>query len=115
MKKLRLEDLEVVSFSTGPNGPHRGTVHGNDDCNTEKRCCGSGLDCSGNCTWDINYTCFETCDYNCSARCDSAAAPQHTCQDSCNYYCTESYFTHCNCGGAECLSGGAASCQINID
>lgn len=67
MKKLKLEDLKVESFSTG-EFTGRGTVEGHGE--------GSLFD------WTCNVSaCNGSCDYTCAAHC--TAMPENTCYSAC--------------------------------
>jgi hypothetical protein len=64
MKKLRIEDLTVESFTPAPATPSRGTVMGH----------GTLFD------WTCS-TCGGSCNYTCAPHC--TAAPENTCYYAC--------------------------------
>lgn len=75
MKKIRLDlnDLEVTSFQTVPEGPteKQGTVRAYEccpQCGCNPCCC----PCGGGCSDQCGYTCCETCYPNdtCTPQCE---------------------------------------------
>ena len=95
MKKLalKLQDLSVESFGTGPEPVNRGTVqaHGTVRCNTNVSCDGTCLQCGTHNCVETDYTCDicgtggTSCNQPCVYTCDGAAScnPQNTCIQTC--------------------------------
>ena len=65
MKKLKLEELEVVSFVTAPAGPAgRGTVHANAKPASQNNCTLIGCETYG-CPTDARMDCTYGCTWGC--------------------------------------------------
>ena len=84
--KLRLDDLQVDTFSTTAARKEKGTVFG------EQCTCWTNCTCPGcpTCDASCNGTCDNTCAHTCAYTCDDAS-----CAGTCGFTC---YYTECDCG-----------------
>jgi hypothetical protein len=83
--KLKLEDLQIDSFSTTPVKKEKGTVYG------EQCTCPTACTCPGcpTCDASCNGTCAASCNGTCDASCDGTCGDtvDLSCGDSCNGAC----------------------------
>ena len=82
--KLKLEDLQIDSFSTTPVKREKGTVYG------EQCTCPTACTCPGcpTCDASCNGTCGGTCDASCNGTCgDSCDCGTFDTCISCEYGC----------------------------
>jgi hypothetical protein len=92
--RLKLEDLQIDSFSTTPVKKEKGTVYGEQcTCRTACTCPGCptcDASCNGTCDASCNGTCVASCNGTCG---DSCGCPTY--DDSCNscYYGCYTYQT----------------------
>jgi hypothetical protein len=103
--KLRLEDLQIDSFTTTQVRKEKGTVYGEQcTCHTACTCPGCptcdascngtcGGSCNGTCDASCNGTCGgascgASCDYSCGGTCDVSCDGGHTCEATCYGFAT---------------------------
>jgi hypothetical protein len=85
--KLKLEDLQIDSFSTTTVKKEKGTVYG------EQCTCPTACTCPGcpTCDASCNGTCGGTCDASCNGTCGDTCdceTSYASCLDSCGYTCS---------------------------
>lgn len=99
--RLKLEDLDVESFTVPVVPERRGTVHAFISeypavCHTED----GGDTCNGSCHFgSCDYTCDYSCGWSCGYTCDDPTCNYATCYQTCNHWdesCAGS------CGGTCC-------------
>ena len=88
--KLKLEDLQIDSFSTTPVKKGKGTVYG-EQCTCPTACTCPGCptcdaSCNGTCGASCGGTCDASCNGSCGDSCECTWDPSCGGQ-SCNYTC----------------------------
>jgi hypothetical protein len=88
--RLKLEDLQIDSFSTTPVKKEKGTVYG-EQCTCPTACTCPGCptcdaSCNGTCGASCNGTCDASCnDFTCGDTCNCETVM--SCGDTCGYTC----------------------------
>ena len=85
--KLKLEDLQVDTFSTTEAQKQKGTVFG-EQCTCWTQCGQNTCPGCPTCDASCNGTCGATCEASCNGTCNEATCA-YTCAADCNYslYC----------------------------
>jgi hypothetical protein len=95
--KLRLEDLQIDSFTTTQVRREKGTVYGEQcTCHTACTCPGCptcDASCNGSCDASCNGTCGGascgySCDYSCGGTCDYTCGG-YSCDPTCEGWATQ--------------------------
>jgi hypothetical protein len=111
--KLRLEDLQIDSFSTTQVRKEKGTVYGElCTCYTQCTCPGCPTcyaSCNGTCDASCNGTCDASCDGTCGGT--GAASCDFTCA-TCFQSCDGGYTCDPTCAGWATYAGPNMPCNM---